>query len=152
LGRIIIGIWRSSARAQNAELETQAQAARLDGRVFLPGRAGNVGDWYERADLYVMSSLEGFHNTLAEAMAMAHGLPAVSFDCDIFLRDMIRPEVDRLPVPPGNVDALTAALDRLVGDAALRAQFAARAVEARARFSKERIAGMWEELFAEVRL
>ena len=131
-------------------LETQVQAARLDGRVFLPGRAGNVGEWYERADLYVMSSrFEGFPNTLAEAMA--HGLPAVSFDCDTGPRDIIRPEVDGLLVPPGNVDALTAALDRLMGDAALRAQFAARAVEVRERFSMERIAGMWEELFVEVR-
>ena len=131
-------------------LETQVQAARLDGRAFLPGRAGNVGEWYERADLYVMSSrFEGFPNTLAEAMA--HGLPAVSFDCDTGPRDIIRPEVDGLLVPPGNVDALTAALDRLMGDAALRAQFAARAVEARARFSMERVAGMWEELFAQLR-
>jgi glycosyltransferase involved in cell wall biosynthesis len=131
-------------------LETQVQAARLDGRVFLPGRAGNVGEWYERADLYVMSSrFEGFPTTLAEAMA--HGLPAVSFDCDTGPRDIIRPGVDGLLVPPGNVDALTAALDRLMGDAALRAQFAARAVEARERFSMERIAGMWEELFAKLR-
>ena len=131
-------------------LETQVQSSGLGGRVFLPGRAGNVGEWYERADLYVMSSrFEGFPNTLAEAMA--HGLPAVSFDCDTGPRGIIRPEVDGLLVPPGNVDALTAALDRLMGDAALRAQFAARAVEARERFSMERIAGMWEELFAEVR-
>jgi glycosyltransferase involved in cell wall biosynthesis len=131
-------------------LDTQVQAARLDGRIFLPGRAGNVREWYERADLYVMSSgFEGFPNTLAEAMA--HGLPAVSFDCDTGPRDIIRPEVDGLLVPPGNVDALAAALDRLMGDAALRAQFAARAVEARARFSMERITGMWEELFAKVR-
>jgi glycosyltransferase involved in cell wall biosynthesis len=132
-------------------LETKVQAARLDGRIFLPGRAGNVGEWYERADLYVMSSrFEGFPNTLAEAMA--HGLPAVSFDCDTGPRDIIRPEVDGLLVPPGSVDALTAALDRLMGDAALRVQFAARAVEVRERFSMERIAGMWEKLFAEVRL
>ena len=61
-----------------------------------------------------------------------------------------RPEVDGFP--PGNVDALTAALDRLMADAALRVQFAAQAVEARERFSMERIARMWEELFAEVRL
>jgi len=42
---------------------------------FSPGRAGNVDEWYERADLCVMSSrLLGFPNTL--------GLPAVSFGCD----------------------------------------------------------------------
>ncbi|MDQ3776536.1 MAG: glycosyltransferase family 4 protein [Pseudomonadota bacterium] len=132
-------------------LETHVQAAGLDGRVFMPGRAGNVGEWYERADLYVMSSrFEGFPNTLAEAMA--HGLPAVSFDCDTGPRDIIRPEVDGLLVPPGNVDALTAALDRVMGDAALRVQFSTRAIEARERFSMDRIAGMWEEFFAEVRL
>jgi len=132
-------------------LESQVQAAGLDGRVFLPGRAGNVGEWYERADLYVMSSrFEGFPLTLAEAMA--HGLPAVSFDCDTGPRDIIRPEVDGLLVPPGNVDALAAALDRLMGDAALRVQFSARAVEARERFSMQRIAGLWEELFRNVQI
>ncbi len=129
-------------------LESKVRAARLDGRVFLPGRAGNVGEWYERADLYVMSSrFEGFPNTLTEAMA--HGLPAVSFDCDTGPRDIIRHEIDGLLVPPGDVVRLHAALDRLMSDASLRAQFASRAVEARERFSMERIAGMWEDLFAE---
>ncbi|MGH8590177.1 MAG: glycosyltransferase family 4 protein [Gammaproteobacteria bacterium] len=134
---------------QRPALESQVLAAGLDGRILLPGRAGNVAEWYEAADLYVMSSrFEGFPNTLAEAMA--HGLPAVSFDCDTGPRDIIRHEIDGLLVPPGDVARLNAALDRLMGDAALRAQFAARAVEARARFSMEKIAGMWEELFSEV--
>ena len=132
-----------------AILEGQVRAAELEKRVFLPGRAGNMGEWYERADLYVMSSrFEGFPNTLVEAMA--YGLPAVSFDCDTGPRDIIRHEVDGLLVLPGDVVTLTAALDRLMGDAALRKQFAERAVEVRERFSKERIAGMWEELFEEI--
>ena len=42
---------------------------------------------------------------------------------------VIRPEVDGLLVRPGNVDALTAALDRLMADAAVKVQFAARAVK-----------------------
>lgn len=130
-------------------LQSQMQSAKLDGRVHLPGFAGNVGEWYERADLYVMSShYEGFPNALAEAMA--HGLPAVSFDCHSGPRDIIRHEVDGLLVPPGNAVGLESALDRLMGDSALRAQFAARAVEARERFAMARIAGMWEELFGEV--
>lgn len=131
-------------------LQAQVDAADLRQRVFLPGRAGNVGQWYECADLYVMSSrFEGFPNTLAEALA--HGLPAVSFDCDTGPRDIIRHEVDGLLVPAGDVAGLTAALDRLMGDADLRRRFSERVVEARERFSMERIAGLWEALFEELR-
>lgn len=135
---------------QRPALRAQVRAAGLEKRIFLPGRVGNVGEWYKRADLYVMSSrFEGFPNTLVEAMA--YGMPAVSFDCDTGPRDIIRHGIDGLLVPPGDVAGLTAALDRLMGDAALRKQFAERAVEVRERFSMERIAGMWEELFEEIR-
>lgn len=131
-------------------LEAKVRAAGLEGRVFLPGRAGNMDTWYERADIYVMTSrFEGFPNSLAEAMA--HGLPAVSFDCDTGPRDIIRHGVDGLLIPPGDVNGLHAALDRLMGDDLLRKRYAARAVEVRERFSMECIAGMWEKLFKEVR-
>ncbi|MDR7921526.1 glycosyltransferase family 4 protein [Thermosynechococcus sp. HY213] len=131
------------------ELAAQIKNARLDERILLPGRVGNIGDWYQAADLYVMSSrFEGFGNTLAEALA--YGLPAVSFDCDTGPRDIIRHEVDGLLVPPGDVAALSAALSRLMGDEALRQRFAARAIEARERFSMVSIAGMWEALFEEL--
>lgn len=130
-------------------IEGQLQTAGLDKRIFLPGRVGNVGEWYERADLFVMSSrYEGFGNTLAEALA--HGLTAVSFDCDTGPRNIIRHEIDGLLVPPGDVMALASALARLMGDADLRKRFAERAVEARERFSITRIAGMWEDVFEEV--
>jgi glycosyltransferase involved in cell wall biosynthesis len=130
-------------------IEDQVQVAGLGKRAFLPGRVGNVGEWYERADLYVMSSrFEGFGNTLAEALA--YGLPAVSFDCDTGPRNIIRHETDGLLVPPGDVTGLAGAMDLLMGDVDLRKRFAARGVEARERFSIMRIAGMWEELFEEV--
>ena len=129
-------------------LEAQVDRANLRQRIFLPGRVGNVGQWYECADLYVMSSrFEGFGNTLAEALT--YGLPAVSFDCDAGPRDIIRHEVDGLLVPANDVVALTAALDRLMGDSDLRKRLAVRAVDARERFSLERIAKMWEALFQE---
>jgi glycosyltransferase involved in cell wall biosynthesis len=132
------------------KLERQTQAAGLAQRVLFPGRVGNPGSWYERADLYVMSSrFEGFGNTLAEALT--YGLPVVSFDCDTGPRDIIRHELDGLLVLPGDLEALTEALDRLMSDGDLRRRYGARAVEARERFSVEKIAGMWESLFEEVR-
>ncbi len=132
-------------------LEEQIQGADLSERILLPGRAGNIGQWYEAADLYVMTSrFEGFPNTLAEAMA--HGCAAVSFDCDTGPRDIIRHEVDGLLVPPGDEVALENSLSRLMADETLRRQFADRAIEARERFSIEKIAGMWEQLFEELRL
>lgn len=132
-----------------AELERQVKSEGLDGRVFMPGHVGNLAEWYERADLYVMSSrYEGFGNTLAEAMA--HGLAAVSFDCDTGPRDIIRHEIDGLLVAPGEPASLAAAMDRLMADRDLRQQFATRAMDARDRFSVQRIARRWEELFAQV--
>lgn len=134
---------------QRPALEAAIAAGPAAARIHLPGIAGNVAEWYARARLYVMSShSEGFPNSLAEALV--HGLPAVSFDCDTGPRDIIRHGLDGLLVPVEDADALARALDRLMGDAALRAEFAAHAREARERFSLERIVGMWESLFREV--
>jgi len=130
-------------------LEETVRKSDLEHRIFLPGRAGNMAEWFESADLYVMSSrFEGFPMTLVEAMA--HGLAAVSFDCDTGPRDIIRHELNGLLVPPEDVTELTAALDRLMSDALTRQRFAERAVEVRERFSMEKVAGMWEKLFEEM--
>jgi glycosyltransferase involved in cell wall biosynthesis len=127
-------------------LRSQVAAAGLDARVFLPGLVGNLGDWYARSDLYVMTSrFEGFPNTLVEALA--HGVPVVSFDCDTGPRDIIRHGTDGLLIPMNDAQALHDGLDSVIGDEALRHKLARRAGEARERFSVERVAGMWEALF-----
>jgi len=132
-------------------LEETVRKSDLEDRIFLPGRAGNMAEWFESADLFVMSSrFEGFPMTLVEAMA--HGLAAVSFDCDTGPRDIIRHELDGLLVPQGSVTELTAALDRLMSNALTRQRFAERAVEVRERFSMEKVTGMWEKLFEEILL
>ena len=132
--------------AQRAALSAQVQAGGFGQRVFLPGSVGNVGDWYARASLYAMSShFEGFPNTLVEAMA--YGVPAVSFDCDTGPRDIIRHGIDGMLVAPGDVEGMASALDTLMRDSRARARFAQRAVDARERFSMEKISRMWETVF-----
>lgn len=131
-------------------LERQVQELRLQGRVHLAGRVGNMGDWYEAADLYVMSSrFEGFPNTLLEAMA--YGLPVISFDCETGPSDIIRHGVDGLLVPDGDVTSLRSGLERLMADEDLRRQLSIRAIEARQRFSLERVAQMWENMIEEIK-
>lgn len=135
---------------ERSALEGRVAALGLDHRVKLPGRAGNMADWYARADLYAMSSrFEGFSLALAEAMA--HGCPVVSFDCDTGPRDIIRDGVDgRLVCPVEDTNALATALMQLMDDEALRKRMAERAMEVRERFSMARVLDMWECVFMEV--
>jgi glycosyltransferase involved in cell wall biosynthesis len=132
---------------ERPRLVQQVAVLGLQQRVLLPGRAGNIGDWYDRADLYVMSSrFEGFPNTLAEAMA--YGCAAVSYDCDTGPRDIIRHEQDGLLVTPvGDVLALTRAMEQLMSDDAERKRMATRAIEVRERYSMSRILELWDSLF-----
>jgi glycosyltransferase involved in cell wall biosynthesis len=134
---------------QRAALQAQGEQAGLAGRVLMPGRAGNVGDWYRQADLYVLSSrFEGLSNTLLESMA--GGLCAVAFDCETGPREIIRPGVDGVLVrPDGDPAALAQALAQAMADAPARARMAFHAIEVRERFSAENVLARWREVFAQ---
>ena len=134
---------------ERALLAAAVERLGLAQRVLFPGLAGNVAQWYARADLFALTSLsEGFPNALAEALA--HGVPAVSVDCHTGPRDIVRHGIDGLLVPVNDAGALTAALARVMGDAALRQRMAACASDARRRFSLARIGQMWDTLFDEI--
>ena len=135
---------------ERARLEQKIKHYQMQDCILLPGRVGNVGQWYEVAQLYVLSSrFEGFPNTLVEAMA--YGVAAISFDCDSGPRDIIRHGVDGLLVQPGDCNALRSALARMMTDDALRLRFGERAIAVRDRFSMEKIASIWENLFRELK-
>lgn len=123
-----------------------SQELGLAGRLHLPGRAGNIADWYRAADLFVLTShFEGFPNVLAEAMA--HGLPAVSVDCNTGPRDIINDGIDGVLVPQDNQDALVLALRQIMKDDAFRNEMRVRAEKILDRLNIVKIAGQWEDLF-----
>jgi len=130
-------------------LERQSLTAGLEHRVALPGRAGNVSEWYNRADLFVLSSrFEGFPNVLAEAMAA--GLPVVSTDCPTGPADLVRDGVNGHLVPVDDAVALAEALDALMANGMARQALGREARQLSARLELGRIATHWERLFSKV--
>lgn len=129
------------------ELQAQIDSADLGDRIILPGRVGNISQWYRESDVYALSSrTEGLSNTLLEAMAS--GLPAVAVDCDTGPREIIRDGIDGVLVnPPDDPDALAAHLSDLMAHPEKRRAMARRAVDVRDRFSVARIMTLWAKVF-----
>lgn len=131
---------------QRVELEALIAAAGLAERVLLPGWAGNIADWYTRAELFVLSShIEGFPNALLEAMS--YGVACVSYDCATGPAEIIRDGIDgRLVALAAGADGLAAAINELAEDEATRTRFATQAVLVRQRFALEKILLEWDRL------
>jgi glycosyltransferase involved in cell wall biosynthesis len=86
-----------------------------------------LGPWFERAAVVAAPShREGYGVVAREAMAW--GRPVVASAVGGLL-DAVDDEVNGLRVPPGDVAALRAALERLLGDADMRARLGAAARE-----------------------
>lgn len=133
--------------AEREALELQIEEYQLQERVSLPGRVGNLADWYQDSDLYVLSSrVEGLSNTLIEAMAS--GLPVVAFDCETGPREVVRDGIDGVLVRPAeDHEALAAHLADLMARPERRAALARRAVDVRDRFGTARVMTLWNHLF-----
>ena len=90
--------------------------------------ASALEDFYDRSDLFVLATLRETYG-MAVAEALAHGLPVVSTRTGA-IPDLVGSDAGLL-VPPGDVQALTDALSRVIGDADLRARLAAGARDVR---------------------
>lgn len=123
-------------------LKSQIVAAKLDGRIHLPGAIGNISEWYDSAGMFAMTSrFEGFPNALLEAMS--HGVPSVAFDCPTGPSEIIADGVNGRLLPLDDHAALVRALGSLMDDSALRGSMGAAARDVRQRFDCDRVMDLW---------
>ena len=134
---------------ERSALDALARQFGIAERVLLAGFAADPAGWYAHGDLFALPSRwEGFGHVIVEAMAC--GLPVVAFDCPYGPADILSNGKGGMLVPPENVDALAAAIDRLLGSHDELARLAAGALRAAERFSQARIAAQYSHLIQTV--
>jgi glycosyltransferase involved in cell wall biosynthesis len=133
-------------------LATQVASLDLGSSVTLTGHRADIARVHDGLDLLVQSSdYEGTPNAVLEAMALE--TPIVATDVG-GTRDIARPNVEALIVPPGNRDALGSAIAAALRDPAsarARADAARRRVEGELSFSRRvaRVEAIYEQLMRE---
>jgi len=130
---------------RRVELETLATQLGLGDSARLLGRWSNPLPLLRAGDIFALSSrYEGLPLALMEAMAC--GLPVVAFDCPGGAADVLRDGTDGILVPPEDVAGLSAALERLIGEPALRKRLACAGRSVLRRFDKGLFLRQWERL------
>ncbi|MGP3952700.1 stealth conserved region 3 domain-containing protein [Streptomyces sp. 7N604] len=132
---------------QEVKLRRLVEGLGLHDRVELLGRSRQMEEEWAKASLCVLPSRnEAFPLVLLEVFAA--GVPVVAYDIVTGPAEIVRHGVDGLLVPPGDIDSLAVAMDKLMGDDETRYAYGRAARQGvHERFSGERITARWEELF-----
>lgn len=126
----------------------QAREAGLADRVLLLGRTRSMPLQWATASIGLLTSTsEGYPLVVAEAFAA--GVPFVSYDCPHGPRELIRDGSDGLLVPPDDVDALAAALDRLMGDPETLRRMGERAYARAGEFAPGPLGERWTQVLTD---
>jgi mannosyltransferase len=123
---VIVGAVAVEQTAFANDLKKRIEAAGLQSRIVITGELpiAEVQHWYQRLTVYAFTSRnEGFGLTLIEAMAVEAALVASRAGAaELVVED----GVSGVLTPPGDVDALVAALEPLMADPAAAAAMGAR--------------------------
>jgi mannosyltransferase len=124
---IMVGAVTTDQAGFANDLKARIEAAGLSSRIVITGELPieDVPRWYRRLTIYAFTSRnEGFGLTLIEAMAAGAALVASRAGAaELVVED----GVTGILMPPGDADALVAALEPLMRDPSLAAAMGARA-------------------------
>lgn len=131
-------------------LERLAVELGVADRIDLPGVIPDVARQIEKAALFLLTSYsEGVSNALIEALAT--GLPVISTDVPSGgTVELMTDGVSGLIIPPGDVQALERAMDRLLRDPAYADKLGREAAKIQERLAPERVNGLWQAYFEKI--
>lgn len=141
--------WRlrlvGSGEEENALTELAAKLG-IANTVDFAGRKNEMAEEYSGAGLFVLSSrAEGSPLVLLEAMSF--GLPTVAFDCKTGPAELVINGKTGLLVPPEDVQSLSQAISRMIGDSLFRSECARHALRRAGDYSMQHILEKWRNLF-----
>ncbi|MCG5502173.1 MULTISPECIES: glycosyltransferase family 4 protein [Ectothiorhodospira] len=115
-----------------------------ENRIHLPGPVGNIGEWYLRAEIFILSSrYEGFPNALLEAMTA--GCACIATDCETGPRDIIDHKINGLLIKQESYSDLAKNIEKLIKSEELRKQLSHNAKQkTKKKFNPKIIYSMWE--------
>lgn len=125
------------------KIEQKVQELSLEGNVIMPGFVENPFAYMSRADLYLSTSRwEGFHLTIAEAMAC--GTVPVVTDCDYGPREIITDGINGRLLPVGDIAGLSETIIELLRNRELRIRMSGEAKKRAEDFNTESIVHEYE--------
>jgi glycosyltransferase involved in cell wall biosynthesis len=149
VGFVLIGSGGIDMHNCEAELKQFVKAKSLEGVVCFPGEVGNVHEYLQASDIFVLPSEEdAFPLALVEAMAC--GLPVVSTPVG-GIKEIITDRYNGLLMEARDLQQLYGGICALIRDRTLSAALGSAAVRTvEARYSAESIADQYCELFRRV--
>ena len=116
----------------------------LTNSVALVGNTDDVGQYYEQAEIFCLSSrFEGFPMVLLETLAF--GLPVVSFDCDTGPAEVLE-DTGSILVAPNDVNLFASSLIDLMEDGKKRKTISLKSKQKAVIYQPENIISQWINL------
>lgn len=130
---------------ERAFLEQFIAREHLEGRLVLMGAVTDVAQYYERAQIFALTSRsEGLPMCLLEAKSFR--LPCVSFDIRTGPSEIIRDGVNGYLVEPFDCGRMAQRINGLIEDGALRQRFGEQTGLDREKFDRQSILESWNEV------
>ena len=126
-------------------LEDKMKEYGLDKQVILPGNKNNIGDYYKKAAIFVMTSrYEGLPMTLLETKP--YRLPIVSFKCKTGPSELVRDGVNGYLLEENDIRGMADKINELINDKDKRIRFSNNALADTDKFRIETIISKWIDL------